>query len=184
MLATIALDLTQAIIAGVLLSLMLFLKDSAKATVSIESVDWDKVGVRPPLEPITAKVLYITGSLFFGSVNQIVEFVESQPAVDVLILSMRGVPMVDVSSVQAIEHIWREQVELGGELYVTGMQPQVRNLCERAGLIDLIGEDHVLWSADRAIEAAAKTPATHSAVQVEPFDDGMADLPFGVVAAG
>lgn len=184
MLATVALDLTQAIIAGVLLSLMLFLKDSARATISIETVDWDKAGVRPPLSPITAKVLYITGSLFFGSVNQLVEFVESQPAVDVLILSMRGVPMVDVSSVQAIEHIWREQAERGGELFVTGMQPQVRKLCERAGLIDLVGEDHVLWSADRAIAAAALKHANRPPVQIEPFDDGMADLPFGVVAAG
>ena len=73
---------------------------------------------------------------------------------------MRGVPMVDISSVQAMEHIWREQTERGGELYVTGLQPQVRGLSERAGLIRLIGEDRVLWSArpghrpDRAIEAS------------------------------
>ena len=185
MLATVALDLTQAIIAGVLLSLMLFLKDSAKASISIESVDWVKAGVQPPPYPVAAKVVYVTGSLFFGSVNQIIEFLERQPPVDALILSMRGVPMIDVSSVQAIEHIWREQTDRGAQLFVTGLQPQVRKLCERAGLVDLVGEDHVLWSADRAIAAISGGKLTASApVHVEAFDDGLADLPFGVVAAG
>ena len=185
MLATVALDLTQAIIAGVLLSLMLFLKDSAKASISIESVDWIKAGVQPPPSPVAAKVVYVTGSLFFGSVNQIIEFLERQPPVDALILSMRGVPMIDVSSVQAIEHIWREQTDRGAQLFVTGLQPQVRKLCERAGLVDLVGEDHVLWSADRAIASISGGKLTASApVHVEAFDDGLADLPFGVVAAG
>lgn len=185
MLATIALDLTQAIIAGVLLSLMLFVRDSTRTSIAIESVDWAKAGVSAPTPAVDAKVLYLTGSLFFGSINQIVEFLETRPPIDVLILSMRGVPMIDVSSVQAIEHIWREQAECGCELYVTGLQPQVRTLCERAGLIDLIGEDRVLWSADRAISNIAAGRRRVLDHLPEPgFDDGLGDLPFGVAPVG
>jgi len=185
MLATIALDLTQAIIAGVLISLVLFLKDSTRTSVSIEPVDWAMAGVHAPIPPVDAKVAYLTGSLFFGSVNQVVETLEMQPPADVLILSMRGVPMVDVSSVQAIEHIWRAQNERDGELFVTGVQPQPRKLFERAGLITLIGEEQFFWSADKAIaKISGGYVHHHFPIPAEPVDEGLDDLPLGVVPAG
>src|SRR5882762_10119340 len=105
MLATVSLNLTEAIIVGVLVSLVLFIRDSIKATVTVEPVDWIKAGMRPPFPPIDAKVVYVTGSLFFGTVNQLVNVLEVLPAADVLILSIRGVPIADISSVQAIERL-------------------------------------------------------------------------------
>ena len=150
MAATVFLDLTQAIVVGLLLSLVVFLRQTSQLSVSIAPVDWSRAG-HVLEQPPDAQVVYVTGPLFFGSVNQFVERVEEMPFARTLILSMRGVPSADVSSVQAIEHLWRTHVEQGGTLYLTGVQPQVRAMFERAGLVRAMGEEHFLWSADQAI---------------------------------
>ncbi len=185
MLATIALDLTQAIVAGVLISLALFLKDSTRTAVAVEPVDWKKAGVESPVPEVSANVVYLTGSLFFGSVNQVVEDIEARPPADVLIISMRGAPMVDISSVQAIEHLWRAQIERGGSLYVAGVQPQPQKIFEKAGLFKLIGEDQFFWSADRAIAAVAGGQThLYTDEAIESADESLDELPLGVASVG
>jgi SulP family sulfate permease len=197
MLATVALDLTQAIIAGLILSLVLFLTQVSRLSVVASPVDWEKVratGALLPRDLPDARVVYVTGALFFGATNQFVETIERLPPAKILILSMRGVPMVDVSSLQAIEHVWREQHERGGSIYLTGLQPQVRKLFERGGLIAAIGEEHVLWSADRAILRACGLDGSGPTREVEPVlpatakavaeNVGFVVMALGVVRAG
>jgi SulP family sulfate permease len=96
-------------------------------------------------------VVYISGSLYFGATGQLVSRLEDLERSKVLILSMRGVPMIDVSGLHALEHLWQHQLKKGGLVYFTGLTPQVRRMFERAGLVDLFGEDKFRWSADQAI---------------------------------
>ncbi|MGE3797987.1 MAG: SulP family inorganic anion transporter [Thermomicrobiales bacterium] len=181
MLATIALDLTQAIVVGLGLSVVLFLRQASRLDVNAAPVRWEELGLEASRSP-DATVIYISGPLFFGSVNQLVEWIESTPFSRTLILSMRGVPMVDVSSVQAIEHIWRTHVQQGGTIYLTGLQPAVRTVFERTGLIGNIGEQHILWSADQAISRLVEL-ARYEEVETSPEappEESLDELPFGV----
>lgn len=190
MLATVALNLTQAVVVGVLLSLTLFLVQVARLDVTAMPVDWQRAaanGLTVPSPAPDARVVYVSGALFFGSTNQLVDRIEELPLAETLILSMRGVPMTDVSSVQAIEHLWHEQTARGGELYITGLQPSVRSALDRAGLTALIGEERILWSADQAIARLAER--AQSGASSQPADAGMEnegfdELPMGVVSAG
>jgi len=184
MLATVALDLTQAIVVGLGLSVVLFLRQASKLEVNTAPVRWDDAGIISQRLP-EASVVYITGPLFFGSVNQLVERIESMPFNKVLILSMRGVPMTDVSSVQAIEHIWREHVKAGGTIYISGLQPQVRNVLERAGLIEEIGEQHFFWSAAQAIDRIAEL-TRHAEAETSPHappEESLNEFPLGISTA-
>jgi SulP family sulfate permease len=181
MLATVALDLTQAIVVGLGLSVVLFLRQAARLEVDRAPVRWDESGIVSQRLP-DATVIYITGPLFFGSVNQLVERLEQLPFSKTLILSMRGVPMADVSSVQAIEHIWREHVKVGGTIYLTGLQPAVRHVLESAGLIAEIGEQHIFWSADQAIDRIAELSrrADSETSPQEPPAESLDELPLGI----
>lgn len=184
MVATVALDLTQAIVVGLGLSVVLFLRQASRLEVNVAPVRWDDAGIVSQRLP-DANVVYITGPLFFGSVNQLVERLESMTFSKILILSMRGVPMADVSSVQAIEHIWREHVEAGGTIYLSGLQPQVRNVFERAGLIREIGEQHFFWSAADAINRIAEL-ASHAEAETspqEPPTESLDEFPLGISTA-
>ncbi|MCO5222960.1 MAG: STAS domain-containing protein, partial [Thermomicrobiales bacterium] len=181
MIATVCLDLTQAIVVGLGLSVVLFLRQASRLEVNITPVRWDDAGIVSQRLP-DAQVVYITGPLFFGSVNQLVERIESMPFSKILILSMRGVPMADVSSVQAFEHIWREHVKAGGTIYISGLQPQVRGVLARAGLIEEIGEQHFFWSAAQAIDRIAELSrqASLESSPKEPPGESLDELPLGV----
>ncbi|MGI8484748.1 MAG: STAS domain-containing protein [Thermomicrobiales bacterium] len=185
MVATIALDLTQAIIVGLVVSLAIFLSQIARLTINTAPVNWELVGTKPRVDP-DVQVIYVSGPLFFASVNQFVERIEEMPFARNLILSMRGVPMTDVSSVQAIEHLWQAHVQQHGTLYVTGLQPSVRRTFERAGLVAAMGEDQFLWSADHAIRRVVERVGTTASSSAAAPDgaDAFDEIPLGVVTVG
>lgn len=186
MLATVALDLTQAIVVGIAASLVLFLWKVARLDVSIAPVEWERLDLDPAGKPV-ASVVYVSGPLFFASVNQLVERIESAPFAQTLILSMRGVPMADVSSVQALEHLWREHVAKGGTLYLVSLQPQVEQTFERVGLVAAMGEGQFVWSADTAIRQLAAQgvtppPVATSEAELDEDERAFDDMPLGLTA--
>jgi sulfate permease, SulP family len=190
--ATVALDLTQAIVVGVALSLLIFLSQVSRVEIVPTAVDWTKLrgaGLTFAREVAGMQVVYISGSLYFGATGQLVTELERLGHPPALILSMRGVPMVDASSLHAIEHFWREQVGRGGLLFVCCLQPQVRRMFERAGLVEAFGEDKFHWSALEAIAAAhhlltgdpaALRRAAHAPRDRDDFPEVERDMPLGV----
>jgi len=95
--------------------------------------------------------VYITGPLFFAAVQAFRrEFGEHQCA-RVLILSMRGVPLIDVSGLELLEEILEAQRQCGGELMLCALQPAVRHMLDRSGLTQEIGVHNIFWAADAAI---------------------------------
>jgi sulfate permease, SulP family len=159
MVATVALDLTQAILIGIAISAIIYLRQSASAaSVYDEPIDLEKLrGNGYILERACpdVHVYYLTGPLFFGSVSTVMEIVgETHHQYRTLVLSMRGVPMIDVMGIHALEHLVRKQREHGGDVRLTSLQPAVRRMLERAGMVELLGEHNFFWSAVEAIVAA------------------------------
>jgi sulfate permease, SulP family len=190
MIATVTLDLTQAIIVGVVLSLLLFISQVSRLSVVPTDVDWERM--RQAGHPFRRevggmKVVYVSGPLFFGAANQLVDAVEEMPFSRALILSMRGVPMLDASGLHAVEHIWQRQVKHGGLLYLTGLQAPVQRLFERARLVEEIGRDKIMWSADQAINAAYEKLAEgepaeeYTEEELVTEDPELDEMPLGVV---
>ena len=108
MLATVALDLTQAIVIGVAVSGLVFLRQASLIDVSREPVDVDRMRDRghtlAAAQP-DVQVLYVTGPLFFGSVTAFLESLDGVPSSHTLILSLRGVPSIDAMGLQAIDEV-------------------------------------------------------------------------------
>ena len=153
MLATAALDLTQAILIGITISALIYLRQSATSTaVTHEPVDATKLQGFP----ITAScpsmhVYYLTGPLFFGSVTTVLEAFETAGDYHSLIVSMRGVPLVDAMGVQAIRQIVDEHHARGGDVSFTALQPAVLDMFQRTGLVELIDAKRIYWSSADAI---------------------------------
>jgi anti-anti-sigma regulatory factor len=74
----------------------------------------------------------------------------------VLIISLRKAPLVDVSTVQAVIHLRHAQQRHGGVLQITGVQPNVRRMFERAGLGSLIDNTHPFEQIDAALERSRR----------------------------
>jgi SulP family sulfate permease len=157
MIATVALDLTQAIMIGIAISAILYVRQSAiSAGVQVAPLNPERLrqdGSRMPAPCPHVHVFYLTGPLFFGSVNTVLEAFKTTRDYRTLIISMRGVPMVDIMGAQALIQIVEEQHHHGGEVFFCSMQPSVRAMLERTGVLAMVGDDRIHWSAEQAIVA-------------------------------
>jgi SulP family sulfate permease len=168
MLATITLDLTQAILIGAFLSGAVFLNEIARLTIDVQHVDPDRLrqrGIATEGRCRHVQVAYLTGPLFFAASGAFNEAFAHLGQTHALILSMRGVPLLDTSGLQVMAAL-HERISHGhGRLMLAGAHDQVLHMLERGGLLDAIGRENVFWSADQAIVAAEKRPCRYCEVE-------------------
>jgi sulfate permease, SulP family len=155
--ATITFDLTQAILIGVFLSGLVYLSQSASIDIEVQDVDPEKLrqhGVNAKGECRHVKVAYLTGPLFFAATGNFIEAFANVDKTHVLILSMRAVPLIDTSGLEAMTALRKRLNAAGGVLMLAGVNDKVRTMLDRGGLTELIGAENIFWSADQAIVAA------------------------------
>lgn len=155
--ATITLDLTQAILLGGILSAGIFINQMASLEVEIRKVDAERMrqrgmGMQTNAEYI--RVAYLTGPLFFAATNTFNEAFAHEGDVDYLILSMRGVPLIDLSGIEALRTLAERLHAQGKTLMLAGVHDKVMYMLRRAEVDKQIGADNFFWSADRAILVA------------------------------
>jgi SulP family sulfate permease len=164
MLATAYLDLTQAVILGVALSAIIFINQISSINISLSDVDLNILearGIRLNGAHEHIRIAYLTGPLFFGAaaaLRKTTVDLERVPEA-VIILSMRGVPLLDMSGLEFIEELLERQKKHGGELLLCAVQPAVKRILDRSHLSREIGEQNFFWSADQAILAASEKSA-------------------------
>lgn len=155
MCATVVLDLTQAIIIGVAFSIILILFKLTDIDITVSEIDKERleeISIDLPKVSGKVRVAYLTGAIFFAVVDKLVKKLSEQEGVtEGLILSMRGVPVIDLSGIQGLIELVRELESHGTEVYLTSVQPKVLEEMRRGGLIDIIGEEYVFQSAEKAI---------------------------------
>lgn len=158
-LATTVLDLAQTVLIGVFLSGGLFMNQVSQMNITVQGVDREKLKARGievggPTEHI--RVAYLTGPLFFAATGHFNEAFAQIEAGQTLILSMRGVPLIDTSGLQAVGRLHARLKREGGTLMLAGVNEGVRHMLERGELVELIGLPNFFWSADQAIVEAER----------------------------
>jgi sulfate permease, SulP family len=159
MLATITLDLTQAILLGTLLAGAIFLNKIASIEIEVQEVDPEKLkskGIETAGKCQHVRVAFMTGPLFFAASGQFNEAFANLGDTHALILSMRGVPLLDTSGLEAIRHLNERLHAQGGTLMFAGMHDNARLMLERGGLVEEIGAENFFWSSDQAIVEAER----------------------------
>jgi SulP family sulfate permease len=157
MVATITLDLTQAILIGSLLVGAMFLNKIASLEINIQEVDPDKLNVRGiamKKDCRHIRVAYLTGPIFFAASSIFNEAFADLSQTHTLILSMRAVPLLDTSGLEVIQRLYERIKQRGGTLMITGVHESVRKMMERGGLVESIGNKNFFWSSDQAIVEA------------------------------
>jgi SulP family sulfate permease len=158
-LVTVTLDLTQAIAIGVFLSGALFLNQIADMDISVQDVDPEKLrqkGIANAGHCSHVRVAYLTGPLFFAATGKFNETFAQLAQTHALILSMRGVPLIDTSGLQTLAHLQERLRQQGGTLMLAGVHDNVQRYLERGGLSAAIGNHNMFWSSDQAIVEAEK----------------------------
>jgi SulP family sulfate permease len=156
-LATITLDLTQAILIGGILSAGIFINQVANMEIDVRKVDVERMqarGMGIQTDCSYIRVAYLTGPLFFAATNSFNEAFANEDDVDYLILSMRGVSLVDLSGIEVVQGLAESMHAQGKTLMLAAVHPRVMYMLKRAGADEQIGHANVFWSADRAIMVA------------------------------
>ena len=159
MIATITLDLTQAILIGSILAGAIFLNKIATLDVTVQEVDPEKLkskGIETEGKCRHVRVAYVTGPLFFAATGSFNEAFANLGDTHAVILSMRGVPLIDTSGLEAIRHLYERIHKQGGTLMFAGTHDNARTMMERGGLVEEFGEKNFFWSSDQAIVEAEK----------------------------
>jgi len=159
MFATIVLDLTQAILIGSFLAGAVFLNKIASIDIDVQEVDIERLkqrGVETAGKCKHVKVAFLTGPLFFAAVGQFNEAFQNLKDTHALILSMRGVSLVDTAGIEAIHRLHERIHKQGGTLMFAGVHDNARQMLERADLVKVIGEENFFWSSDQAIVEAER----------------------------
>lgn len=157
MLSTITLDLTQAILIGSFIAGALFLNKIASIEIDVQDVDPDKLrarGIETSGSCQHIRVAFLTGPLFFAATGQFNEAFANLSQTHALILSMRGVPLIDTSGMEAIRTLAEKLNSQGGTLMFAGVHENARAMLERGGLTEQIGTNNFFWSSDQAIVEA------------------------------
>jgi SulP family sulfate permease len=159
MLATITLDLTQAILIGSFLAGAVFLNKIATLDIDLQEVDVERLrqkGIQTAGKCKHVKVAFLTGPLFFAAVGQFNEAFQNLGDTHALILSMRGVPLIDTAGLEAIHRLDERLEKQGGTLMFAGLHDNAYSMMRRGGLVEHIGEENFFWSSDQAIVEAER----------------------------
>ena len=163
-LSALLLELDKAIFLGVLVSLLLYLRQTSNPQIHIRVPDPEMANrkftdTRPGLpECKQMRLIRIDGSLFFGAVNTFQEtlrrYEETDPLCKHLLIVMQGVNFIDVAGAEALVAMAKRFRARGGGIYLIRPKEQVVELLERGQYMDGIGRENVFFSKTPALKAA------------------------------
>ena len=154
MIATVVFDLTIAILIGVIFSIIMFVIKVSDMQVTVSNVDINKLdenNINPEKLKNTA-VVYISGPLYFGTCNNLESKIAELKDNHIVIFSMRGVTVADISGIEKLRDYCENLVEDGKKVYFSCVQPTVLEMMERCKVNEKFKDDLFFWSTDKCFE--------------------------------
>lgn len=163
-LLTILTNLTTAVEAGLILSVLLFVKRMSElltvSKVLPDSTDkHEKVKaymVNESHDCPQISIFTLEGPLFFGTANKLEKFIMDMIYLrpKILLLRMSKVPYTDTTGESKLARLVYDFEKLGGSVLISGVQQQSLKVFKKTGLYSLVGEDHFFEHTGEAIDYA------------------------------
>jgi SulP family sulfate permease len=163
--STLFLELEFAIMAGVLLSLVLYLNRTSRPQLLSRVPDPRTPGrdfVTDPSLPECPqlKLARLDGSLFFGAVSYVAETLgkmeEKNPGQKHLAISATGINFIDVAGAEFLADEASRRRAQGGGLYLIRLKPGVCEPLNRGGYVDTIGRENLFAGKTETIAAVVE----------------------------
>jgi|JI10StandDraft_1071094.scaffolds.fasta_scaffold01627_3 SulP family sulfate permease len=128
---TVLVDMAVAVSVGVMLAALLFMRRMAALTkITLDTSVAERLAMPPGI-----RLYEIAGPMFFGAANRAMETLDAVGTdAKVVILSMKGVDVMDATGLIALESTL-DRLGRGGRMVIlTGLAPEPAALLERAGI--------------------------------------------------
>jgi SulP family sulfate permease len=160
---TVAVDLTVALEAGMLVSLLAFLRQmsesvriEARAGSPADAEDWSAV----PL-PKGVEIFDVRGPLFFGAAQRFEESIkETGRKPTAIVVRLKETAHIDATGLHALRQLDAHCRRHKMRLVLAGLQPQPRKALEDAGLLESIGAENLVPTVAEAARVLALEPGS------------------------
>jgi SulP family sulfate permease len=166
--ATLVLSIPLAVAAGVLLTVVLYLKSSASDVTVRELIRLDDGRIAesdPPAELPSDKVtvLDVDGSLFFAGARTLADALPrlANATRPVVILRLRGYTSVGATLIEVLDNYADALAEVGGRIYLSGVNKKVGEQLRSAGKLDVDRTVHLV-GADPIFGASTEQAVAHA----------------------
>lgn len=164
-LLTVFTSLTIAVMVGLLLAVILFVKRMSDMLIVSKVLPDHKNNGKVHSHVVSEardcpqiSIYTVEGPLFFGAAQtfeeRILKSIHYHPKI--LVLRMGKVPFIDATGEAYLRNIVRNFKSQGGRLLVTGVQPSMKMLLDKSGLTKEIGEDNFFERTGEAIDCALR----------------------------
>lgn len=176
-LGTLFLDLEQALIIGILLSLFFYLERTSKPNIAELGLNKEKRFVNlirdnDAKECSNLKIFRIDGSLYFGSIEKISDYFSNlyeENKTQHLLIVANGINFIDLGAAEWFANeVLKWQKNRGG-IYVAGLKTTSQDILKKGGFIDKMGGDIFFSDKNNAIKAIHKKFKTPCKTKV--FDE-------------
>ena len=156
---TVIFDLVVAIAVGMVLAAVLFMKRMADETqvtgwkyVDDESADTDHIELKQV--PKNTLVYEISGPMFFGASNKLLDILLDIEGKNAVVLRMRGVPALDATALGSLQEIYKKMQKNNVTLILSHVNQQPMSVLQKAGFVEKVGAAHICDNIDAALERA------------------------------
>ncbi len=153
MIATVLFDLTIAILIGVFLGMMIFIIKDNDLRIDVSPVDLKRIkGHEFSADHMNTIIIYLTGPLFFITREKLKSLTAHAEDAENIIISMRAVTTIDESAVSEFKDVIRKISQNNTNVLFCGVQPSVKEMFDRSGMTELIGNELFFWDAIEALQ--------------------------------
>ncbi|MBN1930205.1 MAG: GatB/YqeY domain-containing protein [Desulfobacterales bacterium] len=165
--ATLFLELEFSIYAGVLLSLVFYLKRTAHPQIihlapdsnyyprRLKNSETNKLTECPQI-----KIIRIDGSLFFGAIHHVADSLYrirvKFPECKYLLIVANGINFIDMAGAEMLVQEIRYWRYKGGDLFLSGLKPEAEEILQQGNYLAGIGKENLFDSKANALTAILK----------------------------
>jgi len=178
-------DLAMGVIVGVILAALLFIISTVRPRTEVQgrSSDGSMAGaVSRNLPPMgeTFVVIRFDASLEFMNVahfgDAVTNALSSSPKVRSVLVLGGSINQIDASGIEKVQSLCEGFRAAGGALMFSGLKRQVRRRMEKAGIVEIIGQENLFpnkrVAVQHLIEQEKSTPAPEPVAPIEAPLDG------------
>jgi len=179
---TVCVDLVVAVMVGVVLAALLFIRRMAEISdvkaiteeIKEEIKEDDSESPQPHLPddtdnkniPPGVQVFEVNGPFFFGAIdrfkNLIFDYLSKKNLPKVMVLRMRHVSVIDATALDVLEDLAQQCAKANIALVLSGVKQQPFNALEKYGITKQLGEKNVCRNIDSALERVNEILAEQS----------------------
>jgi sulfate permease, SulP family len=145
-LAALLFRLDFAIILGVAVSILLFLRKAAQPELTEYSADGQLKPEDGDSDEAEISIVHVEGDLFFGAAEIFRDQMRracAKPNLKIVILKMRNAHHLDATSILALEDLARSLGQIERLFLISEIRPETMSIFERSGLLKVVGPENI-----------------------------------------